>query len=180
MQEEFCQNILKLSCWPLTFTLYKAFQETKAGLELICSPHFLHNFWSKIFCTLYFINKFHCLIACSPWDIRYHMCCNYLLSSLWHWKFQKFLSKEESHTRLCPIKSGCVLLCLPKQYVFYVCDSKLSQNYLVVWWHAMFNKYFCPYKLCNVCSFLFISITQSCFDEYQSFLWIFSVLSWLF
>ena len=142
MQEEFCQNILKLSCWPLTFTLYKAFQETKAGLELICSPHFLHNFWSKIFCTLYFINKFHCLIACSPWDIRYHMCCNYLLSSLWHWKFQKFLSKEESHTRLCPIKSGCVLLCLPKQYVFYVCDSKLSQNYLVVWWHAMFNKYF--------------------------------------
>ena len=33
----------------------KPFQKTKIGLELISLPHFLHDFWRKIFLLLYYI-----------------------------------------------------------------------------------------------------------------------------
>ena len=32
------------------------FQKTKRGLELVSLPHFLHNFWRKLFFLLYSIN----------------------------------------------------------------------------------------------------------------------------
>ena len=34
----------------------KLFLKTKIGFELVSLPHFLHEFWRKIFLTLYFIN----------------------------------------------------------------------------------------------------------------------------
>ena len=34
----------------------KLFWKTKRGLELVSLPHFLHNFWRKIFLLLYSIN----------------------------------------------------------------------------------------------------------------------------
>ena len=34
----------------------KHFQKIKRGLELVFLPHFLHNFWRKIFLLLYSIN----------------------------------------------------------------------------------------------------------------------------
>ena len=34
----------------------KLFQKIKRGLELVSLPHFLHNFWRKIFLLLYSIN----------------------------------------------------------------------------------------------------------------------------
>ena len=34
----------------------KLFWKTKKGLKLVCLSHFLHDFWIKIFFTLYFIN----------------------------------------------------------------------------------------------------------------------------
>ena len=37
-------------------TYWKLFLKTKRGLGLISLPHFLHNFWRKIFLLLYFIN----------------------------------------------------------------------------------------------------------------------------
>ena len=49
-------NILKSRCWPLVSTLHKAFLKEKRGLKLVSLPHFLHNFWRKMFITLYFIN----------------------------------------------------------------------------------------------------------------------------
>ena len=50
------QNILKLKCSPLGFTLYKFFffKKKKGGLELVSQPHFLHDFWRKIFLEKYF------------------------------------------------------------------------------------------------------------------------------
>ena len=48
--------LLKLSCRPLAFTSYKVFLETKRGLELVSVPHFLYDFWRKIFFLLYSIN----------------------------------------------------------------------------------------------------------------------------
>ena len=47
---------MKLSCQPLPFTSYKIFLEKERGLELISLPHFLHDFWAKIFVVLYSIN----------------------------------------------------------------------------------------------------------------------------
>ena len=54
---EIYQNILKLRYWPLIVLPYiKLFQKTKIGVELVCLPHFLHDFWREIFLTLYFVN----------------------------------------------------------------------------------------------------------------------------
>ena len=53
---EVFQNILKLRSWPFVFTLNKTFQKRKRGLELVSLPHFLHNFWRKIFFTFHSLN----------------------------------------------------------------------------------------------------------------------------
>ena len=68
----------------------KLFQKTKRGLELVSLPHFLHDFWRKIFLLLYFIN-WPSFIA---WLILlreilgnqhvYYIC---LLTRLWHHDF---------------------------------------------------------------------------------------------
>ena len=44
-------NILTLRCWPLALTL-----KTEGYLERFSLNHFLHDFWGKIFLTLYSIN----------------------------------------------------------------------------------------------------------------------------
>ena len=48
--------VKKLRCWALAFTLNKAFLKTKGDLELFFQPHFLHDFWKKIFLMLHLIN----------------------------------------------------------------------------------------------------------------------------
>ena len=67
--------------WYLPFV--KFFKKTKRGLELVSQPHFLHNFWRKLFLLLYAItwpnfiawlpllreilgNMFNVVIACWP------------------------------------------------------------------------------------------------------------------
>ena len=58
VQVEVYQNILKLSCWPFTFTLYEAFlKNKKTSLKLVFLLHFLHNFRRQIFLTLFFVNR---------------------------------------------------------------------------------------------------------------------------
>ena len=47
---------IKAKVLTITFTLCKAFLKRKRGLELVSLPHFLHDFWRKIFLMLYFIN----------------------------------------------------------------------------------------------------------------------------
>ena len=53
VQVEIYQSILKLRSWALAFTLHKAFKKINRGMELI-SLH--HDFWRKLFLTLYFTN----------------------------------------------------------------------------------------------------------------------------
>ena len=45
---------IKTKMLTIYFYLIKLFKKTKRGLELICLPHFLHDFWRKIFLTLCF------------------------------------------------------------------------------------------------------------------------------
>ena len=49
------QNILKLRCSPLAFASYKTFLQNKKRLELVSLPHFLYDFWRKIYLELYSI-----------------------------------------------------------------------------------------------------------------------------
>ena len=57
-------DILKPMWWSLAFTSYKAFLKKRA-LELGSRSHLLHNFWRKIFRTLYHINL-PSFIVCLP------------------------------------------------------------------------------------------------------------------
>ena len=54
---EVYQSILKRKCWPLAFTLHKAFLKNKKRYELFSLPKFLHDFWRKMFLMLYSINR---------------------------------------------------------------------------------------------------------------------------
>ena len=47
---------------PLAFTSYKAFQKEKR-LELVSLPHFLHNFFRKIFLMLYSVNRPNLIVS---------------------------------------------------------------------------------------------------------------------
>ena len=49
------RSIVNPNWIPLAFTLYKAFEKTKRGLELVSLTHYLHHFWRKIFFLLYSI-----------------------------------------------------------------------------------------------------------------------------
>ena len=50
-------NILKLSSRPIAFNSFKAFsKKTNRGRELVSLPHFLHDFWRRMFLLLYSIN----------------------------------------------------------------------------------------------------------------------------
>ena len=55
-QVEVYQNILKLRCWPLAFTLNKSILKNKKSLELVSLPHFLYNVSRKICLRLHYIN----------------------------------------------------------------------------------------------------------------------------
>ena len=78
-QVEGYQKILKLSCFPLAFTLHKAFLKDKKRSGTILPTTFLHNFWRKTFILLYSI-KVLFLVAFISWDIGQYVYCNCLLN----------------------------------------------------------------------------------------------------
>ena len=100
VQVEVYQITLKLWCWPLAFTLYKAFLKRKRGLKLISLSRFLYDFWRKLFFMIYAINWANF----SVWlpsllqilDISQYVYCNYLFSSLK--KFKNFKNFEVTHS----------------------------------------------------------------------------------
>ena len=49
-------NIVKPTCTPLAFTLYKAFLKKQRGLELVSFTHFLHYFARTVFLLIHSIN----------------------------------------------------------------------------------------------------------------------------
>ena len=62
VQVEVYQSILKLKCWPLSLTLYKAFWKIRKGQELFSLPHCLNDFWRKICLMLYSLNWLNFII----------------------------------------------------------------------------------------------------------------------
>ena len=49
--------LLKLSCRPFAFNSCRVFfKKAKRHLEVVSLPHFMHDFWMKIFLLLYCIN----------------------------------------------------------------------------------------------------------------------------
>ena len=51
------RSILKLSCWPLAFTSYKAFfKKNKKSSRTSLPASFRHDFWRKLLILLYSIN----------------------------------------------------------------------------------------------------------------------------
>ena len=67
----------------------RLFKKIKRGLELISLPHFLPNFWRKIFLLLYSINRpsLFCLVTFTSWVIGQYVYCNCLLTMLWRHEF---------------------------------------------------------------------------------------------
>ena len=87
-QVEVFENTLKLRCWPLTFTAYKAFLETKKRSETSV-PTSIHTWcFKKTISHVIFqeLIKFDCLIVFSSWDIRQCGFCNHLRPSRWRHK----------------------------------------------------------------------------------------------
>ena len=74
-------NILKLRCWPLAFTLYKALLKSKRRSGTGLLVWFCALFLSKniLHVILYWLTKFHCLITLTSWDNGQYMYCNYVL-----------------------------------------------------------------------------------------------------
>ena len=74
-QIEDYRNILKLSCRLLAFISNKAVLKTKRGLPLVSLPHFLDDFWRKIFLLLYSITLPNVIVWLSlPREILHNMC----------------------------------------------------------------------------------------------------------
>ena len=71
VQVKVCQNILKLRCWPLSFTLSKAFLKNKnksgTSLPTLFSAWFLSKNISHA--ISYWLTKSNCLIAFTSEDI---------------------------------------------------------------------------------------------------------------
>ena len=97
MQSFVCQvegyrNILTQCCRPFAFPHIKQFSKIKRGLELASFPHFLHNFWIKIFLLLCSVN-WPSLIVWLPLlpEILSNICCPILgiclLNRLWRHEF---------------------------------------------------------------------------------------------
>ena len=75
-QVEYYRNILRLSCRPLSFALYKAFfffKKKKAGQELISLPHFIHDFCRKI--SLYILLTDQVSLSGCLYFVRYWVIC---------------------------------------------------------------------------------------------------------
>ena len=54
--------MLKLNCGPVVPPHIKLFKELKRGLELVSLPHFLYDFWRKLFLLLYSINCLNLIV----------------------------------------------------------------------------------------------------------------------
>ena len=89
MPSEGYWNILKQSCIQLALSHIKLFYKIKRGLEPVSLQYFLRNFWRKIFLLifLYWLTKFHCLVAFTSLGIVQYVYCNCLLTSLWRRNF---------------------------------------------------------------------------------------------
>ena len=81
LQVEDYRNILKLSSRPHAFTSNKAFSKTKRSLGLVSLPHLSTWFLEKKISPviIYYMIKFHCLVAFTSWDIEQYLYYNCIM-----------------------------------------------------------------------------------------------------
>ena len=83
---KYIKNKMLTSCFYQISSFFKKWR----GLELVSLPHFLHDFWRKVFLILYLLTHQITLSGCffsTSWDIGQYVNCNHLLSSLWRHKY---------------------------------------------------------------------------------------------
>ena len=74
-QVERYQSILNYAADHLLLPCINLFFRKNRGLELVSMPHFLHNFWKKIFLLLYSINSPNFIVWLPLlWKILDNMC----------------------------------------------------------------------------------------------------------
>ena len=103
------QNILKLNCWRLAFTLHKTFLKDKKRSGTSLPTTFQHNFWRKKFILLYSI-KVYFLVAFISWDIGQYVYCNYLLN-------------------MCDVTNGKISLIFLIKPLFFCMTKKSSHEF---------------------------------------------------
>ena len=88
VQLEVSQNILKLVLTTCFYLMHSFLRKLKRS-GTVSLPHFLHDFWRKIFFMLYFTNWLN-LIPFTAWNIVQHVYYTYLLLCLWCHKFWNY------------------------------------------------------------------------------------------
>ena len=76
---KYIETKLQSGCFYLILSIFNK----KRDLELVSLPHFLHNFWRKIFLFIFL----YCLVVLTFWDIGQYVYCSYLLTRLWRHEF---------------------------------------------------------------------------------------------
>ena len=78
---KYSETKLQTSCFHIKQSFFK---KQKDVWNFVSLPHFLHNFWRKIFFFVIFYQqtKFHCLVAFNSWDIVQYVYYNCLLTRL--------------------------------------------------------------------------------------------------
>ena len=89
IQSESCQNISKLRCWPVAFTLFKAFLKIKKRSATNRPASFSALFLKKNISHVIFyqVTKFHYLTVFTSRHNGQYVYCNQFLSILWRHKF---------------------------------------------------------------------------------------------
>ena len=93
------QNILKLSCRPLAFTLFKNFFKNKGKSGTSVPVSFSVWLFKKklLLLHLYCRAKFLCLVVFISWDIGQYVYCTCLLTRLWRHEFLKLTLLFDSY-----------------------------------------------------------------------------------
>ena len=103
------QKYIKSKVLIAWFYFIWSFFKTKRLLGLVFLHHFLHDFWRKMFVTLYFFNwsNFFDWFPLLLEIFEKYVYCYYLLSNLWHHKFwNKTLAFLSNHFPVWPKSQG--------------------------------------------------------------------------
>ena len=89
VQVEGYWNILKLNCRPLAFIYHmQSLFKRQKSLGLVPQPHFLHDFWKKLFsCYILLPDQILLSVAFNSWNVGEYVYFKCFLTRLWRHKF---------------------------------------------------------------------------------------------
>ena len=82
---KYIETNLPTPCFYLVKFFLKNKKRSETGLCTSLSAWYLKNIISLV--ILYWLTKFHCLVAFTSWDIGQCVYCNFLIARLWRHKF---------------------------------------------------------------------------------------------